>query len=194
MYPAERVLGHSRGQPSTKVSVQPSSTAVQAAVFHFSWAIAPMLFMQSLCSQGSCCPHLFSQWDYEAWGSAMLRHQPWMSCLVYQEHLYHADATLDLSEKPHAVVQDALCWHLCYVCTLALCWIYCCWAIETNACTSFSHAIFYGPGYCERHKSTESIKSCRYKWKIIHVLYFRHICSPDILSHILLIYLKLWMV
>lgn len=76
MYPAERLLGHSRGHPSTEVPVQPSDMAVQAAAFNFSWAIAAMLSMPSLCSQGSCCPRLFSQWDYVAQGSAMLRHQP----------------------------------------------------------------------------------------------------------------------
>lgn len=75
MYPAEGVMGHSRGHPSTEVPVQPSDTAVQAAAFNFSWAMALMLSIQSLCSQGSCCPCLFSQWDYVARGSAMLRHQ-----------------------------------------------------------------------------------------------------------------------
>lgn len=110
MYPAERVLGHSRGHPSTEVPVQPSGTAVQAAAFNFSWAIAPMLSMQSLF------PGLLLPWSLltEGFCGMGLCHAETpalneLPCLVYQEHLYCADATLDLSEKPHAVVEDALC-------------------------------------------------------------------------------------
>lgn len=188
MYPAERVLGHSRGHPSTEVPVQPSGKAVQAAAFtsagQLHWCFpcnlcAPRAPAAPLSSHSGIVWHGAVPADSPALNELPCLPGAFISCWCNTWPFWKTTCSCSRC----SMLTSLFCLYPCTTLNIF------CWAIETNLCTSFSQAVL-----CWVLSKTVSVKSCRYKWKIIHLLYFSYFWSPEILSNILLTYLKLWMV
>lgn len=145
MYPAERVLGHSRGHPSTEDQCSP---------------LAQLCRQQHFTSAGQLhrcfsCNHCASRAP-----AALISSHTVGLCGMGQCHA-ETPALNGLPCLPGAFIS---CWcntwpfwettHSCSRCSVltSLFPLYSCttldifcWAIETNACTIFSQAILYGP-------------------------------------------------